>query len=464
VRLINREFARLWIGDAVSAVGDAAFDTTVVLWIATGLVPGRSWAPLAVGGVLIAAVLPALLPAPLAGVIAGVIAGVGARRAVLGADAARAVLVAGVVVLAVLPPQALPLAVRLGAVYLAVLLSAAGARLAAPARQALVDEVVPPLRRPAATGLSQTAATLAGILGPLIAAPVLFASGVRWAFILNALTFVVSFIAAASVRVSGLIVGQPRRRRTAGRASKAPGPPVGARTGLGVIRRTPALLTLLAAAATVTVAAGALNVLDVFFLRSNLHAGPRWYGLLGAAFGLGSIAGALVATRVAGRVGLARAYWSSLLLTGVLLIGYAKSTTLIVALAAIGLVGVPVAVIGSLLVPAILKAAPREHLSVVFAVVNPAIQVTTLVSVAAASLVATRGPHPTVAGLHLGPIDSVLVAAGTLVVLAGLWTAGRLRDVPASVDLGEVATGSVSNRATSPRSARRDARERAQAT
>lgn len=460
MRLINREFARLWISDAVSAVGDAAFDTTVVLWIATGLVPGRSWAPLSLGGVLVAAALPALLPAPLARVTAGA----GARRVVLGVDAARAVLVAGVVVLAVLPPQALPLAVRLGAVYLAVLLSAAGARLTTPARQVLVDEVVPPLRRPVATGLSQTAATLAGILGPLIAAPVLFASGVRWAFILDALTFVVSFIAAASVRVSGQIAGQPRLRRTAGRAFKAPGPPVGVRTGLGVIRRTPALLTLLAAAATVTVAAGALNVLDVFFLRFNLHAGPRWYGLLGAAFGLGSVAGALVATPIAGRVGLARAYWSSLLLTGVLLIGYAKSTTLIVALAMIGLVGVPVAVVGSLLVPAILKAAPREHLGPVFAVVNPAIQVTTLVSVAVASLVATRGVHLTVASLHFGPIDSVLVATGTLVVLAALWTAGRLRDVPASVDLGEMATGSVSRRATSPRSARRGARERAQAT
>jgi MFS family permease len=231
-----------------------------------------------------------------------------------------------------------------------------------------------------------------------------------------------------------------------------------------VIRRTPALLTLLVAASTVTVAAGALNVLDVFFLRSNLHAEPRWYGLLGAAFGLGSVAGALVAARVAGWLGLARAYWSSLLLIGVLLIGYAKSSTLIAALVAIGLVGVPVAVVGSLLVPVILKAAPREHLGRVFAVVNPAIQVTTLGSVAVASLVATSGPHPTVGGLHFGPIDSVLVAAGALVALAALWTAGRLREAaPTPVDLGEMAAGNVSMRASSPRSARRGARERARA-
>lgn len=426
MRLINREFARLWVGDAASAVGDAAFDTTVVLWIATGLVPGRSWAPLAVGGVLAAAALPALVAAVRPAYVARLMAGVAPRRVVLTTDAARAVLVAGVVALAVLPAGALPLAVRLGAGYLAVLLSSAGAQLATPARYALVDEVVSPLRRHAATSLSQTAAALAGILGPLIAAPLLFASGVRWALILDALSFVASFVAVMSVRVPGS-TGVPRA---------APAPSLTA--GLRVIRRTPVLLTLLAAAATVTVAAGTLNVLDVFFLRANLRADPRWFGLLGAAFGLGSVAGALVAPQVAGRLGLARAYWSSLLLTGVLLIGYAKSTALIVALAAIGLVGVPVAVVGSLLVPAILKAAPLEHLGRVFAVVNPAIQVTTLVSITVASLVATGGVHPTVAGLRFGPIDSVLVAAGTLVVLAALWTAGRLQDAPAPVDLGRM--------------------------
>jgi MFS family permease len=431
VRLINREFARLWVGDAASAVGDAAFDTTVVLWIATGLVPGRSWAPLAVGGVLAAAALPALVAAVRPAYVSRLVAGVARRRVVLTTDAARAVLVTGVVALAVLPAGALPLAVRLGAGYLAVLLSSVGAQLATPARYALVDEIVPPLRRHAATSLSQTAATLAGILGPLVAAPVLFASGVRWALILDALSFVASFVAVMSVRVPGS-TGVPR----AGAPQAAPPPSLTA--GLRVIRRTPALLTLLAAAATVTVAAGTLNVLDVFFLRANLRADPRWFGLLGAAFGLGSVAGALVAPRVAGRLGLARAYWSSLLLTGVLLIGYAKSTALIVALAAIGLVGVPVAVAGSLLVPAIVKAAPLEHLGRVFAVVNPAIQVTTLVSIAVASLVATGGVHPTVAGLRFGPIDSVLVAAGTLVVLAALWTAARLQDAPASVDLGRM--------------------------
>ena len=44
-RLVNRDFARLWTGMAVSGLGDAVFDTTVLLWIATVLAQGRSWGP-----------------------------------------------------------------------------------------------------------------------------------------------------------------------------------------------------------------------------------------------------------------------------------------------------------------------------------------------------------------------------------------------------------------------------------
>src|SRR6266568_1204449 len=53
--LINRDYTRLWWGQAVSTVGDFVFDTTLVLWIATKLGKGQSWAPAAVGGVMLAA-------------------------------------------------------------------------------------------------------------------------------------------------------------------------------------------------------------------------------------------------------------------------------------------------------------------------------------------------------------------------------------------------------------------------
>jgi hypothetical protein len=66
--LINRNYAKLWYGQAVSAVGDCVFGTTLVLWVSQVLANGRSWAPAAVSGILVAASAAFSLVGPFAGV------------------------------------------------------------------------------------------------------------------------------------------------------------------------------------------------------------------------------------------------------------------------------------------------------------------------------------------------------------------------------------------------------------
>ena len=46
--LVNRDFARLWYGQAISTVGDFVFDTTLTIWVATQLFANSRWAPAAV--------------------------------------------------------------------------------------------------------------------------------------------------------------------------------------------------------------------------------------------------------------------------------------------------------------------------------------------------------------------------------------------------------------------------------
>jgi len=53
--LVNRNYAKLWYGQAVSAVGDTVFGTTLVLWVSQVLARGSAWAPAAVSGILVAA-------------------------------------------------------------------------------------------------------------------------------------------------------------------------------------------------------------------------------------------------------------------------------------------------------------------------------------------------------------------------------------------------------------------------
>lgn len=58
---INRNFSLLWIGQAISDLGDVIYLITLSLWIATIIARNQPWAPAAVSGVMIATALPTLI-------------------------------------------------------------------------------------------------------------------------------------------------------------------------------------------------------------------------------------------------------------------------------------------------------------------------------------------------------------------------------------------------------------------
>ena len=66
--LANRNYAKLWYGQAASTIGDAVFGTTLVLWVSQVLARGAPWAPAAVSGILVAAGIAIALVGPVAGV------------------------------------------------------------------------------------------------------------------------------------------------------------------------------------------------------------------------------------------------------------------------------------------------------------------------------------------------------------------------------------------------------------
>ena len=153
--VINRNFGLLWGGQAVSSMGDALFNTTLVLWIGIGLAAHRSWAPLAVSGVLIAEALPVLVIGPLAGVF---VDRWDKRRTMLLMDAGRAALML-LLTLAACVLQ-LPTWASLSAIYVAVVMATICTQFFGPARLALLNDVVaaPDLTR--ASSLQQVTANL----------------------------------------------------------------------------------------------------------------------------------------------------------------------------------------------------------------------------------------------------------------------------------------------------------------
>jgi MFS family permease len=417
--LINREYAKLWFSGAVSWIGDYVFDTTVLLWIATVLGRGQPWAPAAAAGVLVATLVPLVFVSPVAGVY---VDRWNLRRTMLASDAIRAVLVGGLVALPLLPAGTLSVGAELAIVYAVVFLTSTVSRFFTPARFAIIADVVPPEQQARASGIGQATIGLAGLIGPPLAAPLLFTAGIQWALVVDAVSFVVSFLAILAVRAPD----RPERAET--------GAPQGVwrelRAGAAMFLGSRVLVAVMVTGIIANFGANVLNTLDVFFVRTNLHADPKLYGFLETAFGVGSILGAVLGGAFAQRLGLSRTFAWCLFASGVVILGYSRASNFGVGLAALALAGIPLAAGNAAIGPIVMRAAPREMLGRAFAFLLPSVQVSSLVAVGLAGWLASsvlRGLDARVAGVRFGPYDTAFTGAALLIVAAGLYATLALR-------------------------------------
>ena len=441
---INRNFALLWWGQAISSVGDYAWDTALVLWVATYLVAGQSWAPLAVSGLVLAAAVPQIVVGPIAGVFVDrwdkrktmtLMAALQAIFAVL------LVLPAASFTLPLIGHVGLPLSWRLGVVYTDVALLASFAQFFIPAQLALIKDIVPPAREDQALETFQAIQGLAVIIGPPVAAALVFGLGFGWALVLNALSFVVVFLATLAIQAPpsahSVAPGE------AGHFSRE------FLDGLGYVVDHVVLRTILVDEVLTWLGLGALQFLGYFFITGNLHAPASDYGLLGADFGIGAVLGAVLVTVIGQRIGLVRLLWISQVASGLFVIVMSHLTSLYPALAAAFLFGVFTTAIIVTAGPLTLDSTSREFVGRVTAVINPLGRLAALVSVAlAGSLVSTvlRGFHASVLGISFGPVDSVFTGLGLLAVVGGIYTRVSLRSMiarpmPSSGELSPGLTG-----------------------
>ncbi|HLX59120.1 MAG TPA: MFS transporter [Ktedonobacteraceae bacterium] len=422
---INPNFAWLWWGQAISSVGDYAWDTALVLWVASFLVAGQSWAPLAVSGVVLAAALPQIVVGPLAGVFVDrwdkrqTMVNMAALQAIF---AVLLVLPAANFSLPLIGRVQLPLFWRLGVVYTDVALLTIFAQFFIPAQLALIKDIVPQARQDQALETFQAIQGLAVIIGPPVAAVLVFGLGIVWALVLNALSFVVVFLATLAIQAPpsahSVAPGE------AGHFSRE------FLDGLGYVAGHVVLRTILVAEMLTWLGFGALQSLGYFFITGNLHAPASDYGLLGADFGVGAVVGAVLVAVSGHRIGLARLLWIAMVASGLFVIVMSHLTSLYPALAAAFLFGVSTTAVIVTASPLALDSTSREFVGRVTAVINPLGRLAALVSVALAGyLVSTvlRGFHASVLGISFGPVDSVFTGLGLLAVIGGIYTRVSLR-------------------------------------
>jgi MFS family permease len=430
VVFINQNFALLWWGQAISSVGDYAWDTALVLWIATYLAAGQSWAPLAVSGVVLAAALPQVVVGP----IAGVFVDRWDKRQTMVVMAALQAIVATLLVLPALNISFPYLGSaqsesmwRIVAVYIDVIVLSSFAQFFTPAQFALIKDIVPDEQQDKALETSQAIQGLAVILGPPIAAALVFGLGVGWALVLNAASFVIVLLAVLAIKsppsAHSLAPGE------AGHFSRE------FLDGLGYVIQHRVLRTILVAEVLTWLGFGALESLGYFFITENLHAPASDYGLLGADFGVGAIAGALLVRLIGQRIGLERLLWIALITSGLFVIVMSHLTSLYPALAAAFFFGVSTTAIIVTAGPLALHGTSREYVGRVMAVINPLGRLAALLSVVLAGyLVSTvlHGFHASLLGISFRPVDTVFSGMGLLAVIGGIYARISLREIVAT--------------------------------
>lgn len=437
-------FLRLWVGQSLSGLGDMIFETTLVVWIAAELASGRSWSALAVSGVFVASAIPILLVGPVAGAL--IDRWRDKRAIVLRANALSALLillllpVAGVVPLPGAAAGDLPLSVRLGAVFAVVFLASAVAQFLRPAVGVIYRDLLPEPLWARAAGLGQFSFSLTLLVGPSLAAPLLFAFGPGWALGINAASFAVAYLLTRSVVVPTV------------EAAGTPGESVGGVwgdliEGLRFYRRTPVLMTLSVSIVIALSGLGAINALDVFFVTTNLDTPARYYGFLASAQGAGMVIGSLAWGYATDRVGLERPFWGGLIGLGVATVVYSQLTSFVPGLLITFAIGLIVSAVNVAIGPMIQRVTPRELMGRTNATLNPILAVSSLVGQFGGGLLyatVLKDLDVHVLGVAFGPLDTLFAAVGLLSVAAGIYAAGRLHVPPAgAADAVEAAVSRV---------------------
>ena len=163
-----------------------------------------------------------------------------------------------------------------------------------PTRQAFVSEMTPPSHLLNAISLNSVQFNVARIIGPAIAGGLIYLLGIPLLFLLNALSFVAVITGLAMMRGNELYP-VPRIKSGAGGSLR------GMSEGMRFIWANRDVRIVFFLLAVIGTLGFNFNVLLPLQAKMTLHAGPKEFGLLTSALGVGALLGALVLARRGGK-------------------------------------------------------------------------------------------------------------------------------------------------------------------
>ncbi|MDW3215057.1 MAG: MFS transporter [Ilumatobacteraceae bacterium] len=218
-------------------------------------------------------------------------------------------------------------------IYLATGVIGLGAAVILPSLQAIVPALVRPRDLDRAIALNSMTFNIARAIGPIAAGSVIAAVGAKWAFGINAVSYLPLLVVLVLITPRGDV--EPAERPTDGAGS--------VRVGLDWIRERPSVVAVLAATLAVGWTSDPFSTL-MPALADDLGGGDATVGLLVGAFGLGAALTAPTSDRIRRRVGR-----SSVIPLGLVVTSIGLTVTAAAPVTAVALIGAAVSGSGFLL-------------------------------------------------------------------------------------------------------------------
>jgi len=313
--LLHRRFFLLWAGLMISLAG-----SQMQIWALFWHIRTLTKAPLALGGIGLARILPVLVFSLIGGSFADTVN----RRKILFVTQTGMALGALALGLLTLLGH-----IQLWHIYFLTALQAVAVSFDTPARQAVVPNLVPPKDLPNAFSMTSIAGQTGSIVGPALSGLIIAYWGLSYIYIINAISFlavILALVMMGSIPQQAQPTKQPAVNLTA------------IREGIQFIVTHPIILSTMVIDFFATFFSSA-NTLMPIFARDVLGVGAIEYGWLSAAQSIGALMAALVVSQVKEIRQQGPAFLVSVAIFGFATIAFGLSPTVAVAMLALILVG-----------------------------------------------------------------------------------------------------------------------------
>jgi MFS family permease len=272
----NRNYRYTWFGQVVSEIGDH-FNNIAVFSLAVA----NTKSGLVVSGVMLARAIPGMLIGPAAGVV---LDRFDRKRVMIASDLARAA-VALAFILTIHRTDTWLLYVLSGMLMAASPFFTSG-------RSAILPSITTSGELHTANSLTQTTQWTCITLGTLLGGASVAEFGYKWAFVVNAASFLFSAACIARLALPGRGFRPPRASHVDGGGIR---PWHEYKEGLRYMRSVPLILGLLAVNIGWATGGGAAQILFAVFGEVVFNRGPAGLGMLNGAGGFGLLCGGALA-------------------------------------------------------------------------------------------------------------------------------------------------------------------------